>query len=137
MQQANSSTLSFYIPAMSGAEWQQNHIAMSHISDLLKKRATPIVSKMPDTFTTRQFIWGLAEMYEVDYVEMLIEAYNGRENTEPRIFHNLHSQIGRYLQIHATDLGIASNGIKIPETNPFGRETSTEQWNKQHVQSKE
>lgn len=86
---------------------------------------------MQDRFTTRQFIWGLAEMYEGDYIEMLIEAYNKRENTGSRIFHNLHSQIGKYLQIHATDLGIASNGVKIVETNPFGRETSTEQWHKQ------
>mgnify|MGYP000447003401 CR=1 FL=1 len=103
---------------------------MSNITNLLQKHAATIIAEMPAKFTTRQFIWKLSYEYQADYVEMLIEAYN-EKNENPQIFLNLHSQIGRYLLNHAEELNIEKLGeIKEPAINPFGRETPTQLWEK-------
>lgn len=103
---------------------------MSHITEILDKRAFEVIKKLGPEFTTRLFIWKLMDEYEVDYVDMLVEAYNLR-NDNPKIFHNLHSQIGRYLLHNIKKLHIENIGeIKEPDINPFGRETPTQCWRK-------
>ena len=105
-------------------------VTMSRIAAMLGNRAPAVIRSLPDPFTTRLFIWRLADEFQVDYVEMLVEAYN-EKNEQPRIFHNLHAQIGRYLLNHAEELGIEKIGeTKEPDINPFGRETPTQLWKK-------
>lgn len=108
----------------------KHFVTMSRIAEILSSRAPKVICGLPDPFTTRMFIWRLADEYQVDYVEMLIEAYN-EKNEQPRIFHNLHAQIGRYLLNHTEELGIDKLGkIKETDINPFGRETPTQLWGK-------
>ena len=103
---------------------------MSRITEILDSRANEVVKELDFEFTTRLFIWKLMDSYEVDYVDMLVEAYNLR-NDNPNIFHNLHSQIGRYLLHNMEKLHIENIGEKKePDINPFGRETSTQCWRK-------
>ncbi len=103
---------------------------MSRIIDLLQEKAPVVIAELSDQFTTRQFIWKLAYEYQAGYVEMLVEAYNNK-NENPQIFLNLHSQIGRYLLNHSNELGIEKLGeVKEPDINPFGRETPTQSWKK-------
>ncbi len=103
---------------------------MSRITEILDLRANEVIQELNSKFTTRLFIWKLMDSYEVDYVDMLVEAYNLR-NDNPKIFHNLHSQIGRYLLNNKDNLQIENIGeIKEPDINPFGRETPTQCWRK-------
>ena len=102
---------------------------MSTIKDYLNANTANIISELPQKFSTRQFIWKLADKYEIDYVEMLICAYNDKTNN-PRIFHNLHSQIGRYLLNNQNKLNIVILDERETDTNPFGRETETQLWKK-------
>jgi len=108
---------------------------MKTVSEYLQEKglAPIVIDRLASTFTTRQFIWKLAKEYEVDYVTMLVDAFNVSKGKEekPRIFHNLHAQIGRYLLNHAKELGIEKIGDdKEPDINPFGRATPTQKWQK-------
>lgn len=103
---------------------------MSSITEFLQEKAPAVIAELPDEFTTRQFIWKLAEEYEADYVRMLFETYNDN-NEQPRVFHNLHSKIGRYLLEHAKELHIEKRReAKEMDINPFGRKTPTQPWRK-------
>lgn len=103
---------------------------MSRIITILKEKSPSVIVVFHHQFTTRQIIGKLAYEHQVDYVELLLEAYN-HKNENPQIFLNLHSQIGRYLLNNAEDLGIKKiEAVKEPDINPFGRETSTQSWEK-------
>lgn len=108
----------------------KHFVTMSRITEILGSKAPKVICGLPDPFTTRLFIWRLADEFQVEYVEMLVEAYN-EKSEQPRIFHNLHAQIGRYLLNHAKELRIDKIGeTKEPDINPFGRETPTQLWKK-------
>ncbi len=103
---------------------------MKQINDFLQETAPVVIAELLDEFTTRQFIWKFADMHEAAYIDMLLLA---RKDAQTRVFHNLHSQMGRYLLEHAKDLHIEKHGeVKEKDINPFGRKTPTQPWRKIH-----
>lgn len=58
---------------------------MSRIITILKEKSPSVIVGLPNQFTTRQIIGKLAYEHQVDYVELLLEAYN-HKNENPQIF---------------------------------------------------
>ena len=86
---------------------------MSFITESLQKKASAIIAELPNQFSTRLFIWKLADEHEHDYIEMLIAA---TKTEKTRSFHSLHAQIGTYLLDNSDKLGI----IKL-DSRPYHR----------------
>lgn len=101
---------------------------MSFITESLQKKASAIIAnELPNQFSTRLFIWKLADEHEHDYIEMLIAA---TKTEKTRSFHSLHAQIGTYLLDHSDELGIIKLDIREKNVNPFGRITESQLWEK-------
>ena len=97
------------------------------ITESLQKKASAIIAELPTQFSTRLFIWKLADEHEHDYIEMLIAA---TKTEKTRSFHSLHAQIGTYLLDHSDELGIIKLDIREKNVNPFGRITESQLWEK-------
>lgn len=100
---------------------------MSFITESLQEIASAIIAELPSPFSTRLFIWKLADEHEHDYIEMLIAA---TKTEQTRSFHSLHAQIGTYLLDHSDELGIIKLDIREKNVNPFGRITESQLWEK-------
>ncbi len=100
---------------------------MSFITEFLHRKSVAVIAELPTQFSTRLFIWKLADEYEHDYIEMLIAA---TKTEKTRSFHSLHAQIGTYLLEHSEDLKIVKLDIREKNVNPFGRITESQLWEK-------
>lgn len=104
---------------------------MSSITKILDSRAHDVIKNLCPTFSTRDFIWEFMTAYEKDYVELFIEALPPKSEEKPKIIHNQHIQIGKYLQRNADKLGIEKlKDKKEPSLDPFGRNSKTQCWSK-------
>ena len=102
------------------------------LEEALKEKSPEIIRVMDSHFSTRNFIWELMNSYEEVYIELLLEVLPPqKEERKPRIIHNLHSQICKYLLHHAKDLNIKEEkGKKEPSLSPLGKQSSTQCWRK-------
>ena len=114
-------------PAIQEPDGNIKLVAMSFITESLQKKASAIIAELPTQFSTRLFIWKLADEHEHDYIEMLIAA---TKTEKTRSFHSLHAQIGTYLLDHSDELGIIKLDIREKNVNPFGRITESQLWEK-------
>ena len=73
-------------------------------------------------FSSHDFIEKLAQRYEADYIEMLVN-YQGTGNS----FQTVHSIIARYLSLNKTTLGIVKTKPK-PSENVFGSDDLIQWW---------
>lgn len=106
---------------------------MSRITKILDSRANEVIKGLDSNFSTRNFIWEFMNAYEEDYVEMLFEVLPpGNEERKPKIIHELHKQIGKYLLNNAATLGIEKDDEQKKEQSisPFGKASSTQRWRK-------
>lgn len=106
---------------------------MSRITEILDARANEIIKGLDPSFSTRKFIWAFMNAYEEDYVEMLLEVLPpSNEERQPKIIHELHKQIGKYLLYHADKLGIEKDDEQMKEQSisPLGKLSSTQCWRK-------
>lgn len=104
---------------------------MSRITEILDSRANEVIKGLNSNFSTREFIWAFMNAFEEDYVEMLLEVLPpSKEDRKPKIIHELHKQIGRYLLNNADKFGIEKDEKKEPSIAPFGKPSSTQCWRK-------
>ena len=106
---------------------------MSRIVETLNLRAGSVIRNLESNFSTRRFIWELMNAYEEDYIELLLEVLPANnEDRRPRIIHELHKQIGKYLLNHATELSIEKDDDpkKEQSISPFGKTSTTQNWHK-------
>ena len=97
--------------------------------NLLNLCAVNVIESLDAKFDSRDFIWCLMSQYEAEYIDLLVEA-KVRYNTRP--IHQLHKQIGQYLDVHAKELGIEKNEEfgKVSSISPFGKKSETQCWHK-------
>ena len=104
---------------------------MSRITEILDLRANEVIKGLGSNFSTRKFIWEFMNAYEEDYVELLLEVLPpNKEERKPKIIHELHKQIGKYLLNNAAKFGIEKDEMKEPTISPFGKHSSTQCWRK-------
>lgn len=106
---------------------------MSRITEILDSRANEVIKCLGSNFSTREFIWEFMNAYEEGYMELLLEVLpTTKEERKPRIIHELHKQIGRYLLNNANMLGIEKDDeqMKKQSISPFGKHSSTQCWRK-------
>ncbi len=118
---------------MSGLGGNIKIVAMSRITEILDSRAQEVIKRLGSTFSTRNFIWEFMNAYEEDYVELLLEVLPAKkEERKPKIIHELHKRIGKYLQTNADRFGIEKDDeqAKEPSISPFGKVSATQCWRK-------
>lgn len=106
---------------------------MSRITAILDSRANEVIKGLGPNFSTREFIWEFMNAFEEDYIELLLEVLPpSNEERKPKVIHELHKQIGRYLLNRATELGIEKDDEQMKEQSisPFGKVSSTQCWRK-------
>ena len=95
------------------------------IKALLDKHAKEIISELPGSFDSHEFIQRLIKKDEEGYVRELhgcIKSKNG-------IFRNFHSRIGQYLSKNRETIGIRSTG-KVSSENIKDYISNNEGWKK-------
>ena len=86
-----------------------------HIADIQE-----IIGHLERPFDSHMFIQKFAKRFQTDYVQLLT-AYD----QDP--FFEVHKQIGKFLSLNQTQLGIKSNGQK-ESPNIFGEQSKNEEW---------
>ena len=89
-----------------------------------KEHFETVIAQMGPTFDSHAFIERFMSMYESVYVGRL-SGYSEAKAS----FRTLHAQIGRYLALHADELGIRPSG-PVPSENIKGNETYCQKWEK-------
>ena len=103
------------------------------IIKILDSRANEVIKGLDLTFSTRKFIWEFMNAYEEDYIDLLLEVLPpNKEDRKPKIIHELHKQIGKYLLNNAAKFGIEKDDEQKKEQSisPFGKPSSTQRWRK-------
>lgn len=97
----------------------------SPVQVLMNRNAASVIEKLDNSFDSHDFIAGLIKMDEKGY-ENILKSF---ENLKTGIFRSFHAQIGRYLSLKSTNLGIRPMG-KVKSRNIKGYESVNEEWQK-------
>lgn len=87
-----------------------------------------VISQMPSTFTSHQFILRLAQQNQCAYIEALHAYRKCRRNGKPAPFMMVHGVLARRLSEYGNLLEEVAT--EVPSKDIFGNDNTASQWRK-------